>query len=128
MELKDLPLPRLQLTWEHVMDSEWLCNYDLLIPIAKFDIRNNGPEPNYEIGAGPGYTQARIGQTKVTSSQGPIKPEYEDGRRTGETYLDAPYRDGSHAAWDSFTLGVPAFVVYRDRVKAIEPRCPNHEA
>ena len=124
MKLKDLPLPRLQLTWEHAGESEWHCNYDLLIPLAKYDIRNNGPEPDYEVGGGPGYTKARIGQTKVTSIHGPIKPEYEGGQCTGETYLDTPFRDGAHAAWDSFTLGIPAFVVYEERVKAIEPRCP----
>ena len=125
MKLKNLPLPRIQLTWEHVEGNEWRCNYDLLIPIAKNDIRNNGPAPDYEVGGGPGYTAARVGQTKVTSMQGPIKPEYENGRCTGKSYLDAPFRDGAHAAWDSFSLGIPAFVVYEDRVKAIEPQCNN---
>ena len=127
MELKDLPLPRLQLTWEDLGGGKWHCNYDILIPVEKFDIRNNGPEPEYEVGAGPGYTEGRLGQTKVTSTQGPLKPEYEDGCRTGKTYLDTPFRDGAHAAWDSFTLGIPAFVVYQDRVKAIEPRCPTND-
>lgn len=127
MELKDLPLPRLQLTWEHVNGDAWRCNYDLFIPIAKHDIRNNGPAPDYEIGAGPGYKAARIGQTEVISRRGPIKPDYRDGHPNGETYLDAPFRDGAHAAWDSFALGIPAFVVYGERVKAIEPQCHPHD-
>lgn len=122
MVLKDLPLPRLQLTWEHIGGREWRCNYDLLVPVAKYDVRNNGPEPDFEIAAGPGYTKAHFGHTTVTRSSGPIKPDYENGKPNGETYLDTPFRDGAHAKWDSFALGVPAFVVYEDRVKAIEPQ------
>lgn len=124
MEPKDLPLPRLQLTWEHLGGREWRCNYDLLVPVAKYDLRNNGPEPKCVIGTGPGYTKANFGHTAVTSSQGPIKQDYKNGAATGETYLDTPFRDGAHAGWDSFTLGIPAFVVYQDRVRPIEPQSP----
>lgn len=90
-----LPLPRLQLTWANESHGHWLCHYELLIPVQKFDIRNE---------SGRGYIALPIGITQVGSERGPV---LRDGT------LDAPFRDGAHAKWDSDRLGgIPIFTVY----------------
>lgn len=95
-----LPLPRLQITWERVKGDEYRVAYDLFVPLDEYDIRNEEKL---------GYLKLSMsGGTKVTSSRGPI---LQDG------VLDAPFRDGAHAGWDSVALGVPAFVVYGDTVR-----------
>jgi hypothetical protein len=91
-----LPLPRLQLTWIKTGDETYLVRYDMLIPVGKYDIRNEAFES--------GFCIAPISSTKVTSSSGPI--------RCGK--VDKPFRDGAHANWDSDRLGIPAFAVYED--------------
>lgn len=98
-----LPLPRLQITWERVGQScDYEVSYDLLVPIDEYDIRNEKKL---------GYLKLPMsGGTKVNSSRGPI---LQDG------VLDAPFRDGAHAGWDSVALGVPAFVVYGDVARRI---------
>lgn len=110
MNPKELPLPRLQLTWKQTDAREWNCSYDFLIPISGGDIRNDGPEG--EVNGGPGFVAAHIGDTTCTRSRHPF-----DG-----SALDTPFRDGAHAMWDSARLGVPAFVVCDERAQFIEPK------
>lgn len=100
-----MPLPRLQLTWEKldkpVDGYNWVCKYEMLMPLTKYDIRN---EPNYW-----GFYAASLGGTR-SDREGP--PD-----RWGK--LEAPFRDGAHALWDAIHLGMPAFVVYGDKYRRI---------
>lgn len=107
-----LPLPRLQLTWEQLDKPEdgytWICRYELILPLPKFDIRNDGKDG--ACGEGPGYYTAELGGTRTTREGGP--------NRYGK--LDTPFRDGSHITWDSVTLGLPAFVVWNDIYRRLD--------
>lgn len=110
-KLKQLPLPRLQLTWREAPDDpeyEWACDYELLVPVSRLDIRNNGKRG--KIGGGPGYIKASLGGTR-TSGRGPLARRAIDPSHPDVPVLDTPFRDGAHAAWDSFRLGFPAYVV-----------------
>lgn len=103
-----LPLPRLQLTWEHIGGDEWRVRYELIIPVGRHDIR---AEANADSSDLKGYITAPLSRgTTVTSSRNPIE---RDG------VLSAPFRDGAHAQWDSIALGIPAFVVYKDVYRRI---------
>jgi hypothetical protein len=129
-KLKDLPLPRLQLTWRPTPKDEysWACDYELLVPLSKFDIRNNGKRG--KVGGGPGYIKASIGGTRAgyNGGRGPLTsvadPSYTSGTRFE---LDTPFRDGSHAAWDSFRLGFPAYVVLEQDGKLYTQHVPPRE-
>jgi hypothetical protein len=100
-----LPLPRLQLTWEKIEPPEdgynWLCKYEILIPLPKHDIRN---ERKW------GFYAASIGGTR------------RGGERPPDSYgkLDTPFRDGAHVRWDALHLGMPAYVVYEDKYRRID--------
>lgn len=75
-------------------DHEWLCSYELVFPVDKYDIRND----RY----GVGFILIPISQTKIGGTRVP---------RTGDT----PFRDGSHAFWDSKVLGwLPIYSVGPD--------------
>lgn len=105
-----LPLLRLQLTWERAKDSpKWLCHYSLLVPVDKYDIRNLDER---------GFAIAAFGHTATTPGRTDWEPRYSDGT------LETPFRDGSHAAWDSCRLKIPAFVVYGDQWQAVEAKRP----
>ena len=96
-----LPLPRLQLTWEQTANPEkWLCKYEMLMPLPKWDIRN---ERKW------GFYAASLGGTEV-GRQGP--PD-----RWGK--LDTPFRDGAHVLWDAIHLGMPEFVVYGEKYRRL---------
>lgn len=105
-----LPLPRLQITWQQDGPCRWLASYDLLIPVSAYDVRNNGPDGG--VGEGPGFVAAHIGLTTATRSRGPV---CSDGS------IDTPFRDGVHIAWDSHRLNLPAYVVCGDRWERIRP-------
>lgn len=101
-----LPLPRLQLTWQKLDTFDWECHYELLIPVREHDIRNESNR---------GYIPVPIGKTNVHTGheRGPVM---QDGT------LDAPFRDGAHAKWDSDRLGgMPIFVVYGELHRRLPP-------
>ncbi len=104
IDSKDLPLPRLQLTWKQESGLKWNCSYDLLIPVDENDGRNKN---------NTGCIKVNLGQTEVTGSS-PLRTE-KDGKR----YLNTPFRDGAHAVWDSSSLCIPAFIVYENVAEAI---------
>lgn len=75
-------------------DYSWLCSYELVLPVDKYDIRND----RY----GVGFILVPISQTKIGTSRIP---------QSGDT----PFRDGSHAFWDSKELGwLPIYSVGPD--------------
>lgn len=103
-----LPAPRLQLRWAVSIEPgyQWMCHYELVIPLGKSDIRAEQEGP-------------RGGKKKnLTELAIPIKPPSFRGSTCtpctgmdGTRYYDAPYRDGAHAQWDAEVLGNPPIYV-----------------
>ena len=107
---EDMPLTRLQLTWERTTHPywKWKCWYEMFIPIEKYDIRKDFTKKRrmrfgYRT---PGAVTYVLGYTKIGTEGPPRMP-------------DMPFRDGCHAAWDSTNTGMPAFVVHNDNAYEI---------
>lgn len=108
-----MPCPRLELRWVRV-GYETRCDYNIVIPINKNDIREGSPvNIGSELRFCMGFT------TTHTSRDG--HPLWPNG------VIDTPYRDGKHAAWDSHRTGFPAFVVWQGQAQSILPEEPNGE-
>lgn len=108
-----LPTPRLQLRWEaNTGDSRysWLCHYELVLPLDKYDIRGEQEGPRG--GRRPNLTELLVPIKEPTLRGSNGTPcTAQDGSR----YYDAPYRDGAHAAWDAKVLGgLPIYVIATD--------------
>jgi hypothetical protein len=120
-----LPMPRLQLRWAPkpvpksdpkrrkevrerdrfskrcgfapIEDMAWDCFYELILPVDKWDIRNE----HY----GVGFIIIPISWTRRGSTSAPCE----------HSPTDTPYRNSAHAYWDSKVLGwPPVFVVSPD--------------
>lgn len=97
------PAPRLQLTWRkpnkrelrkksYLGAPDWMCDYQLILPVGDGDIRK--PKDGSEVAI-------RLGQTRITTSATEV--------------FHTPFRDGCHAQWDAKALGgLPIFVVGSD--------------
>lgn len=103
-----LPAPRLQLRWEESTDArwQWMCHYELVLPLSKHDIRGEQEGPRG--GRRPNLTELVV----------PIKPPSTRNSNAtpctgqdGSRYCDTPYRDGAHALWDAKVLGNPPIYV-----------------
>lgn len=116
--MKKLPFPRLELRWRksnHKQDGdmvsyEWACDYILVLHAkTDSDCRSNGK--NYE------YAKLNVQYVLNTS--------YRSGGGTIPYAGDTPFRDGSHAMWDSITLNIPVFSIYKGKAKQVEitPEC-----
>lgn len=117
-----LPLPRLQLRWhykpvpksepqrrkdialskrmsaemgvKYTEDEAWDCFYELVLPVDKYDIRNERYGVNFIL--------IPISWARRTSTSTPCEWDA----------TDDTFRDGAHAFWDSKALGwLPIFVV-----------------
>lgn len=93
---------RLQFRWEATDKPadefgarDWICKYELSIPLGPHDIRREDEEQNKVRDA----QVIELGSTKRGSVQQPCINE------DGAHYFDAPYRDGAHATWDAPKLG-----------------------
>ncbi|WP_387425187.1 hypothetical protein [Sphingomonas melonis] len=79
--------------------QSWDCFYELILPVNKYDVRNE----HYDVG----FIILPIGCTRRGGSA--------DRQPCSDDRLDTPYRDGSHAFWDSKSLSwLPIFVVAPD--------------
>ena len=91
----NLPVPRLELRWRHSGDGyNVICDYNLI-------------------------TKHLLGQIILT----PLSSTRVGGPGGGEATcqrLDTPFRDGAHILHDAKQLGLPAYVVYKDRNKVLE--------
>ena len=133
-EYPDLPAPRLQLRWEeeNAADSDkersgtWLCHYEMVIPLSRLDIRRERDDGTAtdEDGniKGSCFMALPMGLTRIYPMKSPMESD-----RNGEQVLREPFRDSMHASWDSQRLGMPAFVVWREHRKEIEPSVPLSE-
>lgn len=94
-----LPVPRLQLRWEHADDGmyERVCHYELVFALQEYDCRND---------AKTGFGVVQLGRT----NQGGAEPKW--GEELGRC---TPFRDGAHALWDAAHFGgLPVFVIAPD--------------
>lgn len=111
-----LPKPRLQMTWRRPSKSElkrktalggdydWICDYELILPLHESDIRRK---------RGRDFLAVKLGGTTVCTAA------------TEMTH--SPYRDGAHASWDSEALGnLPVFVIGSDGVARIRTKAQPH--
>jgi hypothetical protein len=99
-----LPAPRLQLRWVVSTDPRWnwMCHYELVIPLDKYDIRAEQEGPRG--GRRPNLTELVIPVKEPSCRNSTSTPcEAQDGSR----YCDTPYRDGAHAKWDAKHIGNP---------------------
>lgn len=106
-----MPCPRLELRW-HKEEYELRCDYNFVLPIHKFDIREDaavrfGSELRFCMG------------WATMHSSSPDMPLWPNG------VIEVPFRDGKHAAWDSHATGFPAFVVYQGQAQSIEAEEPK---
>ena len=116
-----LPAPRLQLRWvvnpEDGSSHEYLCHYEMVIPLREHDIRR-------EVYDDDGMTTGEIEELVIPI----IAPTKRGSNRVpcvdtlGRRFYDAPYRDGVHACWDSEALGgLPIFVIDLDGTAIPKP-------
>jgi hypothetical protein len=89
----------LRLRWEHGRDNiaEWICHYELVIPLTPDDIRR-GDSNNDSLIITMGEPTKRVGYNAPCH----------DGK------WDTPYRSGAHAEWDSIALKLPVYVMDLD--------------
>jgi hypothetical protein len=86
--LSALPSPRIQLRWEHAEDGGCFCHYELVFPLEKGDVRNDGGAGHCVVALNRGYKSS------------PYKAETDGSIRV-------PWRDGVHANLDARHLGNP---------------------
>ena len=118
----DLPTPRLQLRWElfdgeSAFNAKWACHYELVMPLGQYDVRREVYDDDGE--ELPERTQLVVPMKTPTLRGGGGKaPCY---AMDGTHHVDAPYRDGAHAMWDSKALGgLPIYVVDLDGLGALD--------
>lgn len=109
MKKATLPAPRLQLRRAPSTDArwQWMCHYELVLPLDKFDIRAEQEGPR-------GGRRPKLKELVI-----PMKPPTCRGSAQvpcqawpgGEPFYDPPYRDGAHAMWDAASLGNPPIYV-----------------
>jgi hypothetical protein len=123
-----LPAPRLQLRWEKFTgDSrewDWMCHYELVIPLDRYDIRAEQEGPRG--GRRPPLRELVV-RMKPPSVRGSTATPCtaQDGSR----YYDDPFRDGAHAQWDAKHLGnPPIYVIAPDGMAFLrtQPKDPTH--
>lgn len=96
VEEMGLPTPRLQFRWERITKPKdwyrWFCYYELVLKLGKFDIRN----PHEYKKAGE--LTLPLGGTKVGTTR--------ESMVLSDGSVDTPFRDSSHAVWDSKQLRI----------------------
>lgn len=113
MSKATLPAPRLQLRWAPSTDSrrQWMCHYELVMPLDKCDIRAEQEGPRG--GKRPKLKEFVVPMKPPTCRDGNAAPcqTWPDKK----PYYDPPFRDGAHAQWDAALLGdLPIYVIAPD--------------
>ena len=115
--------PHLRLRWEKSdrTDCDWLCHYELVIPLDKHDIRREVYDENGEMVAERFCNVVSMGPPcKRTAKQDPC---------SDPSIWDAPFRDGVHAKWDSAKLGgLPIYVIAPDGRAFLRPNPSDQRA
>ena len=112
----DMPAPRIQLKWEDLPETQlgvyrWtvVCAYSLVLKLADYDIRGEreGDLPKLK------ELAIKMGDTMST---GFAAKRYDSRDDT----VDTPFRDHSHALWDSEQLGnLPVYAVAAGRAMLV---------
>jgi len=106
-----LPTPRLQHRWEADAEdgSAWLCHYELILPLAEFDVRREVVFDDDEEVELTCLTVPMGTPTRRTLSGIPcIDPN-------GVYFFDAPFRARAHAIRDAQVLGgLPVYCIAHD--------------
>lgn len=108
----ELPTPRLELRWTQETDNWFrrICTYALVLPLGEHDIRR-GTEDGKQ-------SELRVVFSTTTVSGGSGNPPIYD-----DSVVDTPFRDHSHALWDSKALGdIPIYAVCGDTYTRITDR------
>ncbi|QDJ96287.1 hypothetical protein Xoosp13_100 [Xanthomonas phage Xoo-sp13] len=114
ISVDDLPFPRLELRWREQDETEhyynWVCDYFLVLaPRTVSDIRSSTYVDDNEK-----FHTTDVEYLLASSQRKSVREPYPG---------DTPYRDGSHAGWDSCALNIPAYVTY----KGVSVLVPNKE-
>lgn len=116
-----LPAPRLQLRWLvndgerqfnwRPEDTEWKCEYELVLPLQEYDVRREiYDEDGEQVGERSELVVALKG---ATIRGGGTEPCWD--RHAFKWYADTPFRDGVHASLDAAVLGgLPVYVIAVD--------------
>ena len=114
----DMPAPRLELRWEDKRNRDYAvqCVYSLVIALGEHDIRAERNDQNGK--PLPNLTELKVELGK-TLSDGSAARRYSAARDE----VDAPFRDGAHARWDSQQLGnLPVYAVAAGRAMLLPNR------
>ncbi len=101
------------LEWTRIEDG-WSCHYHYNLPVGKYDVRNETSD-----GVGPGFLKLTIAETNCNGDV-----EAEAPVEFGTDRLRSPFRDGSHACWDSYRSKLPAYIVFGEKYRTVEPEKP----
>lgn len=103
-----LPAPRFEFNWRKIDDYNFECDYSLVIPLGKYDVRREKNDEMY-------YEED---ERKVTINTTTINTGAEDYPYFGGD-LDTPFRDGAHVQWDKKNMNVdyPIYIVYGNDYK-----------
>lgn len=116
LDSTQLPVPRLELRWdaddappEGYPQGTRACRYLIVLPLKPWDIRRED-ENCVQV---RDVLEKELGCT--IRSGGDSRLVWHDSNT-----VDTPFRDGQHAAWDSFTLNIPAYAVSGEYAMLIE--------
>lgn len=110
---KDMPAPRIELRWETASEKDrargyqWVCNYNFVFPLGKYDIRAEyyGPRGGHKFGHHKTKT-IQVGQTLSGGGGGRYSNERD--------FVDTPYRDSTHVQLDAPHFGSPPIYAVAD--------------
>ena len=111
-----LPTPRIQLRWESSTEPghQWMCHYELVILLDKYDVRREVYKRGRELKKKLSRELAIPMKTPSFRNSSSRYPPCTSGDGK-QRYADTPYRDGAHALWDAIQLGdPPIFVIAPD--------------
>ncbi|WP_338806863.1 hypothetical protein V8U11_06580 [Pseudomonas chlororaphis] len=122
LKTSDLPMPRLELRWdtedapppEGYPTGTKACRYLLVVPLGQWDIRRE----DENCAQVRNSTEIELNST-IRTGGNPQLVWLESNR------IDTPYRDHSHACWDSHVLKIPAYATAGNYAMLLDPTEPN---
>lgn len=105
-----LPTPRFEFNWRKIDDYNFECDYCLVIPLDKYDIRREREDED--------ETYYEDDEMKLIISTTKVNTGAEDFPYRGDD-LDTPFRDSAHVQWDKKNMNVdyPIYIVYDNDYK-----------
>lgn len=123
-----MPAPRLELRWvDRRMHSNYYeytveCEYNLVLRLDSYDIRAERVDDDGNDLPKAATMAVRMGGTRSTRTAA-------ERYRPGEDKVDTPFRDHSHAKWDSEQLGgLPVYAVADGRAMLVEYKPAGEKA